>query len=168
MKMKETGLEISVREATVDDYRALCGLFEEIDALHRGHLPHLFRKPGGPPRELDYYSGLIADENIALFVAEAGGELVGAVHVMVRESPEFPILVPRRYAVVESIVVKSGFQNHGIGRTLMEQMQAWAAAKGAAAIELNVYEFNHTAIAFYESLGYQAVSRKMSKDLKND
>jgi len=161
-------MEISVREATVDDYRALCGLFEEIDALHRGHLPHLFQKPGGPAREPDYYSGLIADEDTALFVAEAGGELVGAVQAIVRETPDFPILVPRRYVVVESIVVKSGFQNHGIGRALMEEMRAWAVAKGAAAIELNVYEFNQTAIAFYECLGYQVVSRKMSKDLKND
>jgi len=161
-------MEISVRKATMDDYRALCGLFEEIDALHRAHLPHLFQKPGGPPREPDYYSGLIADENIALFVAEAGGGLVGAVHAMVRESPALPIFVPRRYAVVESIVVKSGFQNRGIGRALMEKMQAWAVAKGAAAIELNVYEFNQTAIAFYESLGYQVVSRKMSKDPKNE
>jgi len=159
---------INVRKATVEDYHALCGLFEEIDALHRDHLPHLFRKPDGPSRERDFYAGLIADEDIALFVAEAGGELVGAVQAIVRETPNFPILVPRRYVVVESIVVKSEFQNQGIGRALMEEMQAWAAAKGAAAIELNVYEFNQTAIAFYESLGYQVVSRKMSKNPKKD
>ena len=50
----------------------------------------------------------------------------------------------------------------------MEKMQAWAIAKGATSIELNVYEFNEAAISFYESLGYQALSRKMSKEPKKE
>jgi hypothetical protein len=44
--------------------------------------------------------------------------------------------------------------------------QAWAIAKGATSVELNVFEFNQKAIAFYEGLGYQTLSRKMSNDLK--
>ena len=161
-------MEISVRKATADDYNSLCKLFDEIDALHRDHLPHLFKKPGGAAREQDYYLGLIADENVALLVAEADEKLVGFGHTIVRDTPVFPVFVPRRYAIVEGIVVKSGFQNHGIGRILMDKMQEWATAKGAASIELNVYEFNKTAISFYERLGYQTLSRKMSKELKKD
>jgi len=161
-------MEISVRKATADDYNSLCKLFDEIDALHRDHLPHLFQKPGGAAREQDYYLGLIADENVALLVAEADEKLVGFGHTIVRDTPVFPVFVPRRYAIVEGIVVKSGFQNHGIGRILMDKMQEWATTKGATSIELNVYEFNETAISFYERLGYQTLSRKMSKEIKKD
>ncbi len=50
----------------------------------------------------------------------------------------------------------------------MDKMQEWAIARGATSIELNVYEFNVTAISFYERLGYQTFSRKMSKELKKD
>jgi ribosomal protein S18 acetylase RimI-like enzyme len=50
----------------------------------------------------------------------------------------------------------------------MNKIQDWALTKGASSIELNVYEFNETAISFYEKLGYQTLSRKMSKDLKTD
>jgi ribosomal protein S18 acetylase RimI-like enzyme len=160
--------EISVRKAIANDYNSLCELFNEIDALHRDNLPHIFQKPGGAAREQDYYSGLIADENVALLVAEAGGKLVGFVHAIVRETPAIPVFVPRRYAIVDGIGVKSEFQNHGIGRILMDKMQEWAIAKGATSIELNVYEFNETAISFYERLGYQTFSRKMSKELKKD
>lgn len=158
-------MEISVRKATTGDYNALCELFNEGDALHRDHLPHIFQTPSGAVREQDYYLGLIADENVALLVAEAGENLVGFVHAIVRDSPDLPVFVPRRYAIVDGIVVRSGFQNHGIGRILMDKMQEWAIAKGATSIELNVYEFNETAISFYERLGYQTVSRKMSKEL---
>ena len=158
-------MEIGVRKATADDYNTLCELFDEIDALHRDNLPHIFQKPYEAAREKDYYLGLIADENVALLVAEAGEELVGFVHAIIRDPPAIPVFVPRRYAIVDGIVVKSGFGNHGIGRVLMEKMQEWAIAKGATSIELNVYEFNQEAITFYESLGYKTFSRKLSKDL---
>ena len=158
-------MEISVRKATADDYNSLCELFDEIDALHRDNLPHIFQKPNGAAREKDYYLGLIADENVALLVAEVGENLVGFVHAIVRDTPAIPVFVHRRYAIVDSIVVKSGFQNQGIGKILMDKMQEWAIARGATSIELNVYEFNVTAISFYERLGYQTFSRKMSKEL---
>jgi ribosomal protein S18 acetylase RimI-like enzyme len=158
-------MEISVRKATAGDYNALCELFDEIDALHRDHLPHIFQKPGGAARDPEYYAGLIADEDVALLVAEAGGRPVGFVHALVRDAPAMPIFVPRRYAIVDGILVKSGFQDHGIGGILMDKMQAWAISKGATSVELNVYEFNRPAISFYEGLGYQTLSRKMSKEL---
>ena len=159
-------MEISVRKATADDYNSLCELFDEGDALHRDNLPHIFQKPSGAAREQDYYLELIADENVALFVAEVGEQLVGFVHAIVRNPPPFPVFVPRRYAIVDGIVVKSGFQNHGIGRILMDKMQEWASAKGATSIELNVYEFNQAANAFYRKLGYETISHKMSKSLR--
>lgn len=161
-------MEISIRKATAEDYNSLCELFEEIDALHRDNLPRLFQKPGGAAREQDYYLGLVADENVALFVSEVGEKLVGFVHAIIRDTPAMSIFVPRRYAIVDSIVVKSGFQNQGIGKILMDKMQEWAIARSAASIELNVYEFNETAISFYERLGYQTFSRKMSKEIKKD
>ena len=161
-------MEISIRKATADDYNSLCELFDEMDALHRDNLPHMFQKPSGAAREPNYYTGLIADENVALLVAESGEKLVGLVHAILRDTPAFPIFVPRRYAIVDSIVVKSGFQNHGIGKILMDKMQEWAIARGATSIELNVYEFNRTAISFYEKLGYQTFSRKMNKEIKKD
>lgn len=159
-------MEIRVRTATAGDYDPLCELFDEIDALHRGNLPHIFQEPGGAAREPEYYSELITDDDAALLVAEAGEELAGFVQVFVREAPALPVFVPRRFAVVDGIVVRSGFQNHGIGRRLMEKVQEWAISKEATSIELNVYEFNEAAISFYERLGYQTVSRKMSKELK--
>jgi ribosomal protein S18 acetylase RimI-like enzyme len=161
-------MEISVRKATADDYNNVCELFNEIDALHRDNLPHIFQRPSGSAREQDYYLGLIADENVGLFVAEVGGRLVGFVHATVRDAPAFPVFVSRRYAIVDGIVVRAEFQTRGLGRILMDKMQEWAITKGATSIELNVYEFNEIAISFYERLGYQTFSRRMSKELKRN
>jgi ribosomal protein S18 acetylase RimI-like enzyme len=154
-----------VRAATAGDYDDLCTLFGQVDALHRDNLPQIFHKPTGPVREQEYYRGLLTDENVGLFVAEMSGKLVGVVHAAIRDTPPIPVLVPRRYAIVDSIGVKSEFRGRGIGSTLMHRIHEWAIAKGATAIELNVYEFNRDAIDFYHRLGYDTVSRRMRKSL---
>ena len=159
-------MRVSVRKATADDYNALCDLFDEVDALHRDNLPHRFQQPSGPARERDDYLRLITDDDVALLVGAVGGSTVGFVHAMIREPPGMPMFVRRRYAVIENLVVKSEFRKQGIGRILVDEVQEWAIAKGARSIELNVYEFNETAISFYEGLGYRNLSRKMSKELK--
>ena len=159
-------MKTSVRKATADDYNALCDLFDEVDALHRDNLPHRFQQPSAPARERDDYLRLITDDDVALLVGAVGGSTVGFVHAMIREPPGMPMFVRRRYAVIENLVVKSEFRKQGIGRILVDEVQEWAIAKGARSIELNVYEFNETAISFYEGLGYRNLSRKMSKELK--
>lgn len=158
-------MKTHIRKATANDYDDLCELFNEIDALHYVNLPDIFQKPNGAARERDYYLGLVADENIGLFVVEADGKLAGFVHVFTRDTPVFPVIIPQHYAVIDEIAVRSEFQNHGIGKMLMEKAQEWATAHEAAFIELNVYEFNKNAISFYERLGYQILSQKMRKKI---
>jgi len=98
-----------------------------------------------------------------VFVAEADGQMIGAVHLVIRETPDIPILVPRRYAMIDNLIVRQAFRRSGVGKALMEQAQRWARQKGAQQIELNVWEFNESAIAFYKTLGYKTSSSKMSK-----
>lgn len=158
-------MELTIREAVAADYAAICSIFEEADALHREHLPHIFQKPPGPVREQEYILGLITDENVGFFLAQVGSQIVGLVCVLAREAPAVPTFVPRRYATVDSLVVKQSFRRRGIGRALMERAQAWAQAQGLERMELHVWDFNQDAIAFYEKLGYENLSRRMGKRL---
>jgi hypothetical protein len=41
----------------------------------------------------------------------------------------------------------------------------WAAKKGLHEVEVNVFDFNKGANAFYEGLGYETTSRRMRKIL---
>ena len=158
-------MKIVIRKAETEDYGSLIELFDEIDAIHRDRHPRIFQKPNGPVREIEHYIGLISDESTAVFVAEMEGNVVGFVHAIVRDAPDIPILVPRRFAIVDGILVRSNYKKSGIGGMLMNGIEEWAKVKGASSIELNVFEFNQEAIAFYESLGYKTLSRKLSKDL---
>ena len=161
-------MEVNIRKATAQDYIPLCDLIDEVDALHRGQLPRLFQKPPGPVRKYDYYWALITDEKVGLFIAEVEKEIIGFVHAIVIDSPPISVLVPRFYAIVDNIGVKSDYQNHGIGKVLIKRIQDWAIEKGATSMEMNVYEFNETAFTFYTKLGYKTFMRRMRKELKVD
>jgi diamine N-acetyltransferase len=155
--------EVILRPAEPRDYEALCGLFDEVDRLHREELPWLFRRSEGAIREREYVLGLMQDESVLLVVAEADGKLAGLAHAFVRDNPPLPVFTPRRYTVIDSIVVTHELRHHGIGKQLATKVDEWAKAKGASSIELNVYEFNEEARRFYEALGYSTISRKMNK-----
>ena len=158
-------MKANIRKATIADYDALCELFDEADRLHRNNLPDIFQKPKGPVREKDYYREIITDENIALFVAEMDKTIIDYIHAIVRDTLAVPVFVPRRYVIIDNIAVQSDFQKYGIGKRLMTTIHEWAISNGATTIELNVYEFNKGAIAFYKKLGYETFSRRMSKGL---
>jgi len=126
----------------------------------------MFQEPDGPVRDRDFILGSIADEAVNIFVAEIEGPLVGLVHVLIREALDIPIFVPRRYAVIDNLAVKEEFRQRGIGRALMNKAHDWAVAKAADTVELTVYEFNESALAFYRRLGYKPLSRRMRISLK--
>ncbi len=153
----------SIREAVASDYDDLCVLFDQVDTFHRDNLPAIFQKPRGGVRATEYVLGLIADETVGLFVAQVSSQLVGLICVVIKESSDIPILVRRRYGIVDNLLVDEAFRRAGIGQALMEKAQRWAMARGAESIELTVWEFNQGAIEFYQTLGYETVSRKMRK-----
>lgn len=100
-----------------------------------------------------------------LFVAEHEEQLIGAVHAHLRRSPDIPLLKPRHFAYVETLVVSSDWRRRGIGKQLMERIEFWARDKGATEIELFVWDFNQTAIALYDQLAYRTISRRLWKTL---
>jgi GNAT superfamily N-acetyltransferase len=158
---------IKIRIADEDDYEAFCQLMDQVDAIHRDVLPEMFKKPEGPVRELDYFSDLLSNQDICLFIAEAENEPMGLVHVMLSESPAIPVFVRRKIAVVVDLVVKSSYQRMGIGTSLMEVAHEWAQERGARAVELTVFDFNKNALALYNKLGYEPLRHRMAKPLKH-
>lgn len=159
-------MELVIREATLLDYENLCELFDEADKLHRDHLSERLQEPKGPARDKGFILDLLADQSVGLFVVESDGKLLGLVQAAVKVAPPMSIFVPRCYVIVDTLVVKEDFRQQGIGQKLMDKVHHWAISKGASDVELNVYEFNKEANAFYQKLGYETISRKMSKSLK--
>jgi ribosomal protein S18 acetylase RimI-like enzyme len=96
-------------------------------------------------------------------LAEEALEPLGFATVQVRDTPPVPLFVPRRIGTVDSLGVREHARRRGVGRALMTAAEAWVRDRGARDLELTVYEANREAIAFYEALGYQLLSRRLSR-----
>ncbi len=152
-----------IRQAMEKDYEGLNVLFEEIDEYHRKALPHIFRKPDGPARTRDFLSGILADQNATIFIAEIQDRIIGLVYAYVRSIPEIPIRIPCRAGEIDSIVVKREYRRYGVGRALMERIHQWAGRMKLDRLELSVWSFNKEAQDFYRELNYESAVIRMWK-----
>ncbi|MFC1682714.1 GNAT family N-acetyltransferase [Candidatus Zixiibacteriota bacterium] len=158
-------MEYTVRKAAGEDYRGLCAVLREIESLHQRKLPDVFLEHPKPIWPEQFVLDTLSEDNAELFIAESDGRIVGFLRVMIRQTPEFPFLVPRRYAFIDTIVVTETARGCGVGKTLMRRAHQWAVDKKLNQIRLNVWEFNEGAIQFYEKLGYISKTRQMWKSL---
>ena len=148
--------------AQAGDYEAVCSLLDELDRLHWQSLPWLFRAPPSPPRDLAFFSKLLADPNSIVFVARADA-VIGVAIALLKSAPEFNVFIPQRWGVIDNISVASSWQRKGVGAALAHAVEKWAQTQGAKWVELGVYDFNENARTFYERLGYLPLSRKLRK-----
>jgi diamine N-acetyltransferase len=153
----------NIRPVGPSDFKRLARLFEDLAEFHRRGRPDLFLKPDGPEWALGEIERMIAGRDTAILVAEdsAFPHLIGLATVHVRDAPACAIQPARRIAEIAHLGVARHARRHGVGRALMREALRFAEARGAAAVELGVHEFNAGAIAFYEALGFQTVTRRM-------
>lgn len=150
-----------VRRGVESDLGNVRGLLAELDELHRNALSWLFRKPDGAPED-ESLAEFFGTEDHAAFVAEApGGELAGVLLALIREPKKIPIVRPARIAELDALVVGRAYHRQGVGTALVRAALAWGREQGATRSELGVYEFNERARAFWESVGFETLSRRM-------
>ena len=59
------------------------------------------------------------------------------------------------------MVVSETFRRQGVATNMIAFIRAFAAEKGFRRIELNMWEFNQDALAFYEAAGFATFRRYM-------
>jgi ribosomal protein S18 acetylase RimI-like enzyme len=153
-----------LRPARLDDLPALQALWRELDGLHAEALPDVSRVPEPSQITAEDLRQWIANESCFMWVAEAGGAVVGFVDASIHR-PEDPTDVDRPWCGINNLAVAAAHRRGGIGAALVRAAEAWARDKGLADVRLQVYEFNAPAHALYERLGYATLARRLRKRL---
>jgi ribosomal protein S18 acetylase RimI-like enzyme len=156
---------IEIRDAGEQDAEALVRLLVEAQQPHVVAEPRIFRPIEDTAPVRRYLEGLIAREECGVFIADLDGEPVGCLWLSEQDEEDHVLLSPRRFAQIESVVVTAAARRLGIARALLERAHRWAGEKDLDHVELNVYEFNRSAIALYERLGYTTFTRGMWRAL---
>ena len=157
---------VLVRLAHSGDYDRIRELFTEGDEMNLAAMPDFFKPVDSTRRRRDEFFDLIlADEKFSLIVADSGGQVVGFLQAHIEEARRVPNLVSRETLFIDILMVTRAWRGNGVGKALMERTYGWGRERSADDVELNVYEFNAEALAFYERLGYTTSSRRLWREL---
>lgn len=150
----------TVRKATLVDVERIQHMLDQIDRYHAELLPTVFHAVGRA-RPDDLIETLIREETSECFLASVGDEVVGFLDVREQRTPDFPLFIPKRFALIDNMVVAQPYRGCGIGQLLMKGAKAWARRRGLDRIQLTVWSTNESAIRFYQAQGFQTIVERM-------
>ena len=153
-----------IRFARKEDYEAINALRAPVCALHSNGYPALF-KPVFAKDHQERVLKMMEDPEQDVLVAEKNGQLLGFAMVEYIKREETNSM----YAVHEAHIVEIGVdetsQGKGIGTALIQAVKDAAKVRGCRSVQLDVWEFNKSALRFYEKLGFVTLRRKMEQVL---
>ncbi|HEY7537495.1 MAG TPA: GNAT family N-acetyltransferase [Gaiellaceae bacterium] len=160
-----------IRPARAGDGPALARMHREFASYYLGLEPRDFRMPAEEGL-VDYLESLIdADPSEVELVAEAGGEIVGAVWARV-----VPQQADGRYQVVPTaeetqlhidyLVTDEAHRRSGVGTALVAAAEQWGRDRGATVALTVTYAASPLSIPFWqERMGYRTRSVNLVKRL---
>ena len=139
-------------------------LRKQVNDLHVAGKPEIF-KTGFPEELREFVHSIWNDPDKAIVVAKREGEICGfaVLHHIVR--PETPFMFVRDYLDVDEFGVDEAHRREGVATEMIAFIRAYAKEASFSRIELNMWEFNHDALAFYEAVGFTTYRRYMEMQL---
>jgi ribosomal protein S18 acetylase RimI-like enzyme len=154
-----------VRFAEEKDLDRINELRKQVNDIHVEGRPDLF-KAGFGDEIRDFAKVMLEGENSDIIVAERDGVICGMVCVDIVNKPETPYSKARSFYHVQEIAVDVNHRRQGVARELFEFMIADAKKRNLSKIELDVWEFNDSAIEFYQAVGFRQTRRWMEYEVK--
>lgn len=165
--MSNEVLPFVVRMATDEDFKGISKLKKQVQQLHIEGRPDLYADTL-VSLERNTYESWLSDRTVEVFVVEDNSKEILAYMILdIKELANNPILLERKILFIRNIGVSKICRGTGIGKTLVQKAFEYAKEIQAISVELNVLEFNETAISFYEKLGFKTKSRQMECGLPN-
>ncbi len=139
--MVATEPSFEVRPATEADLDAMVELV--VAVAEEGRWIGTEPPVDGPERRAQYAAAIERDSE-TLFVATAGGEVVGQLGLGLRS-----------YGVAElGMLVAAAWRGRGVGSALLGAGLGWAREAGAHKVALQMWPHNDAARALYEKFGF--------------
>lgn len=137
-----------IKELNVNDFTVVESIIAKLHKLHVENRPDFYIENEHPINKKEYKAMLNNQNkiNIAYIIDD---EIVGVCFATIKDRIEKSIYI-------DDIFVLEEFRHQGIATKLYKQVESIAKDIGAKRIDLTVWQFNNTALKFYESLGMEA------------
>lgn len=150
-------MEIQIRNAKKEEYKAVEALMEQVQQMHISWRPDIYQfNETVLPYEM--YEQAVADQTA--FVAECDGHVAGIVLIMYRHI-ENPVQVTRNIIFIDSMAVDEAYRGKGIGHAFFDFLKELKEQRGCDGIELRVNAKNEAAYKMYTDYGFTNKSINM-------
>jgi ribosomal protein S18 acetylase RimI-like enzyme len=156
---------MKIHQAVSADALRLSSLSMDVQCLHAEHHPDIFQMPQSEDFAISFFEEMLADPIVRIFIAEEGEEPVGYILCKLIERPANPFTFPVRSLHVDQISVRPAARRQGVGQALMQQVERLAKEWGVERIQLDSWDFNIHAHAFFERSGFQKFNFRFWKQL---
>ena len=149
-----------IRAAREEELDRVNELRKQVNDLHVTGKPEVFKK-GFPDELRDFIHVIYNDPEQEIIVADSDGTICGfaVLHHIVKG--ETPFMYERDFLDIDEFCVDAAFRRQGVASRMMAFIRSYAKEKGFHRLELNMWEFNEGALAFYEAAGFKTFRRYM-------
>ena len=151
---------MEVRFAKENELDHINELRKQVNDLHVKGKPDVF-KPGFSDELRDFINVIWNDPEQEIVVAVTDGTICGFAIIHHINKPENPFMKERDLLDIDEFCVDEAYRRKGVATDLITFIKGYAKEKGFHRIELNMWEFNRGALAFYESVGFETYRRYM-------
>ena len=149
-----------IRFAKEDELERINVLRKQVNDLHVEGKPDVF-KPGFNEELQNYVYYIFKDPEQKIVVADKDGEICGFAILHHIYKPENPFMKVRDFLDIDEFCVDEKHRREGIATAMVEFIKNFAIDQGYHRLELNMWEFNQDALAFYEAAGFKTFRRYM-------
>ena len=156
---------MNIHQAGSADGLLLSSLCIDVQSLHAEYYPDIFKLPQSEDFAVSFFSEALADLNTRIFIAERDGQALGYILCKLIERPENPFTFTTSFLMIDQISVRPSIRGQGVGTALMGQAEILARELGVQRIQLDSWDFNLGAHAFFERSGFQKFNFRFWKNL---
>ena len=158
------GESLTIRFADEADLDRVNVLRKQVSDLHVAGLPDVF-KPGFPDELRDFLYVIRDDPQKEILVCEREGQICAFAVLHAVQRPENPFKFEQKLLDIDEFGVDENCRRQGIASAMIAWIRDWAREQGFQRLELNMWEFNRGALAFYEAAGFSTYRRYMEMKL---
>ena len=153
-----------IRKASKKDVEAISLLLNEINEQHILLAPSRYKKVTDDFNQ-SYINKYLGDESNTVIVAEINNKIVGVALLSIKNYDHNGPTINIQTAFLDTIVVTSSYQQNGVGKELLIEIEKLAKQMSCNAIKINTAIENNGALKFYEKLGYKESEIQLIKQI---
>ena len=153
--------DIQIRPAELLDLPAIITLWRVLQEINASYDPRLTLNAEAEAWFLGYLRDNLGNPNMAVYVADDGGSIVGYTFGQIMQRPT---LQSGDCGYIADVCIKDGWRRQGMGRQLHSRLKSWFLAHGITAIEVQVVRANPVSQAFWRKMGYNDFLRTLRSE----